>query len=85
MTDAKDPLVECESQVAMDQGCAKSSKFRGGFAAIVTVAVVTLFIGFRRSASQTEERSATNLPYDTIQKFDLSGMATTKCWKNRTF
>lgn len=86
MTDAIDPLVECESQVAMEsQGCAKSSTFRGGFAAIVTVAVVTLFIGFRRSASQTEERSATNLSYDTIQKFDLSGMATTKCWKNRTF
>ena len=86
MTDAIDPLVECGlSEVALEShGCAKSSKFRGGVAAIVTVAVVTLFIGFRR-ASQTGERTDTNLSYDTIQKFDLSGMATTKCWKNRTF
>ena len=82
MTDAVDPLVECESQVESHDfsgGCAKSSKFRGGLAAVVAVVTVSLLtFGFRRSAFRS-----TNL--STMQKFDISGMATTKCWKNRTF
>ena len=82
MTDAEDPLVEVESRLDTHSQGHGIKKFRG-IAALVIV-VVTLLVGFGRP--HQEERSGPIAKVSqTIQDFDLSGMATTKCWKNKTF
>jgi len=84
MTDAEDPLVEVESRLDTHSQGHGIKKFRGRIAALVIV-VVTLLVGFGRPHHQEERSGPIAKVSQTIQDFDLSGMATTKCWKNKTF
>lgn len=84
MTDAEDPLVEVEARLDTHSQGHGIKKFRGGIAALVIV-VVTLLVGFSWPHQQEERSGPIVKVSQTIQDFDLSGMATTKCWKNKTF
>ena len=74
MSEAVEPLVDCEAQV-LDRPRLR----RRHVVALVSSALLALALCRGRAAEEVSEVS------EVLEMFDLSGMATPKCWKNKTF